>query len=54
MTWGMIRDKRKTRTMLDTLEEEYEAREEAYDVIDPEVLTASWDLKAPEESQEEE
>ena len=32
MTWAMIKDKRKIGTMLDTLDAEFEARDEAYDV----------------------
>lgn len=31
MTWAMIKDKQKMGTLLDEIEEEYEAREEAYD-----------------------
>ncbi len=32
MTWAMIKDKRKTGTMLDTVDTEFEARDEAYEV----------------------
>lgn len=32
MTWAMIKDKRKTGTMLDTVDAEFEARDEAYEV----------------------
>ena len=31
MTWAMMRDKGKTTTLLDELEDEYELREEAYE-----------------------
>ncbi|NND16762.1 MAG: sodium:proton exchanger [Eudoraea sp.] len=34
MTWAMIKDKRKMNTILDELDEEYEAREEAYHHIE--------------------
>lgn len=34
MTWAMIKDKQKMGTLLDEIEEEYEAREEAYEGIE--------------------
>jgi NhaP-type Na+/H+ or K+/H+ antiporter len=50
MTWAMIKDKRKMSTMIDVIDEEMEAREEAYNLEDAE--TSALDaLPRPEEAE---
>jgi len=50
MTWAMIKDKRKMNSILDELDEEYEARSEAYEAIeDAEQAQETIDPSEPEE-----
>ena len=51
MTWAMIKDKRKMGTMLDTLDAEFEARDEAYEAEDDPELPEAKAEKLPDEDE---
>ena len=51
MTWAMIKDKRKMGTMLDTLDAEFEARDEAYEADETDELPEADSERFPDEDE---